>query len=101
MCVGKGAASDVLGFCPSCEREEEQEVRRETLPGGDAVCRTGIGILGRRGHTGQSGSLGPLSHFLCDNLHPHPVLSRVALTKIRVRTERVQANQIHSFPSKS
>ena len=41
------------------------------LPGGDAECPTGNGIMGRTGQCGPFGSL--FHHFLCNILRPHPI----------------------------
>ena len=46
---------------------------RLRVPGGDTECRTGYGIMGRTGCTGQCILFGPLFHFVCDILHPHPI----------------------------
>ena len=45
----------------------------DSLPGGDAECRTGNGITGQMSRTVQCGLLGLLFHFLCDILYPHLV----------------------------
>ena len=46
---------------------------RKCVPGGDVECRTGNGVTGWAGRTGQCGPFGQLFHFLCDILRLHSV----------------------------
>ena len=46
-----------------------------TVPGGDAECLTGNGIMGQIGWTGQCGLFGPLFHFICYIIRPNAICS--------------------------